>query len=280
MSSRTHTYFFGRLNLLGSWKDKRQFIHEALTTEVFETRRGFKYGLFDIDELEINDELFVFGRLVKYKPLLEGEIVNEDSHELIEDGLIHGVVAKSEFYLHYRTGVIAYRPISNRISDNQFRVISATLIEAGHDHFFVNAEVQSVNEELAIEEAFSKFRHIERVSVDLHPTNPSNRDIYQRLDEKFKRLRASRFRQTIDATSEGLNQDALREDDAYSGLMMAVDGYGRGCIQGEIDDGRRVTIYTDDSPVTKEVVPSEENPRDVLYQLMPTFKRIWERMLR
>ena len=279
MPSRIHTFFFGRFNILGVWEDKRTFIFDGLSTDELEQRGKFKYGFFEIEEIVFESQLFVFGRLVKYKPLLEGEIVDEDRHELSSDGLPYGVVAKSEFILHYKSGVIAFRPVSNRLSASQFRDIFAALFEATHHKFFVDAEVESVDEDLAIEEAFTRFRTISRVSVDLHPTNPSNREIYDRVAKRLKRLQAKRLRQTVEASenSDGLNRDELREDDTYRGLLMAVDGYGRGYIQGVIDEGRKVTIYTDDSPVKKEVIPSED-PTDVLHQLIPVFRRIWDRL--
>lgn len=277
MPARIQIFYFGRLNLIGVWENKRKFVYDALNTDVVEIRGKFKYGFFDVEELDLDGEPFVFGRLVKYKPLLEGEIVNEDKHELTGGGLPDGVVAKSEFFLNYRTGVVSYRPISNRLSANQFRELFAALIEAAHHNFFVDAEVESIDEDLVIEEALSTFKSVNRISVDLHPTNPSNREIYRRLDERLRRLRANRLKQTIESYEGGLDRSELKEDDTYRGLLMAVDGYGKGAIRGETQEGRKVTIYTDDSPVTKEIAPSE-TPSEVLYQLMPTFRRIWERM--
>ena len=277
MPSRVQTFHFGRLNLIGVWDDKRKFVYDTLKIDIVEVRGKFKYGFFGVEEISFDGEVFVFGRLVKYKPLLEGETVNEDKHELTGGGLPDGVVAKSEFFLNYRTGVVAYKPVANMLSANQFRELFAALIEAAHHNFFIDAEVESIDENLVIEEALSTFKSVKRISIDLHPTNPSNREIYRRLDERLHRLKANRLKQTIEANKGGFDRSALKEDDTYRGLFMAIDGYGKGSIQGETQDGRSVTINTDDSPVTKAVAPSEA-PSEVLSQLMPTFRRIWGRM--
>jgi len=47
----------------------------GLKTEKFHDKNEFKYGFFDVQELN-ND--FVYGRIVKYKRVLEGEIVVMD----------------------------------------------------------------------------------------------------------------------------------------------------------------------------------------------------------
>ena len=278
MPPNVHTYYFGRLNLMGVWDNKREFLHKALKSGSVESKRNFKYGIFDVEEIALQGQVFVYGRLVKYKPVLEGEVVDEQKGKVVEGGLPHGVVAKSDFFLHYQSEVIAYRPIANRLSESQFREMFARLIEAAHHHFFVSAALELIEEEFGIIEAVKKFQIIQRIVIEVHPTNPSNRKTYQRIDERLKRLKAQRMKQSIEGGEGGLNKDTLEEDDIYAGLVMAADGYGKGRVQGVLD-GAKVTISTGQSPVKKEILFSE-NPEEVLYQLLPVFKRIWERMKR
>jgi len=278
MPPNIHTYYFGRLNLMGVWPNKREFLYNALRSGVVESKRNFKYGIFDVREISLQGQVFVYGRLVKYKPVLEGEVVDEQKGKVVEGGLPHGVVAKSDFFLHYQSEVIAYRPIANRLSDSQFREMFARLIEAAHHNFFVSAALELIEEEFGIIEAVKKFQVIQRIVVEVHPTNPSNRKTYQRIDERLKRLRAQKMKQSVEGGESGLNKDALEGDDIYAGLVMAADGYGKGRVQGVLD-GAKVTISTGQSPVKKEVLFSE-SPEEVLYQLLPVFKRIWERMKR
>lgn len=278
MPHNVHTFLFGRLNVLGKWDNKRSFLHQALSSGEIEKQRKFKYGIFNVEDLSLDGEIFASGQLVKYKPLLEGEIVDETKKQVVEGGLPDGVVAKSDFFLHYASGIIAYRPITNRLSEKQFRGMFSRLIEAGHYNFFISAEIRLIEEEYGIIEAVKKFDVIRRISIELHPTNPSNRDLYRCIDERLKKLRAESMRQIVEAKEGGLNKDALSEDEVYKGIVMAADGYGRGRVQG-ILDGASVTISTGQSPVKKDILDTD-NPKEDLSQLMEAFRKIWDRMKR
>lgn len=274
MPTKILTFFFGRMNITSYANDKKNLILTGLRTEKFHDKNEFKYGFFDVQELN-ND--FVYGRLVKYKRILEGEIVDEESHRTVVGGLPHGIVAKSDFFLHYKSGVIAYRPLVSRISAKQFRYIFAKLFEMGHDNFFVSAQIETIDEGIRIEEAIRKFQVVKKVSFDIHPTNPSNRDVYKRIDERLKYLRADKFKQTVESDNEGgLSKDGLLEDDTYRSLIMATDGYGNGAIYG-VAEGRKVVITTGDSPVRKEILEGS-NPLEMLESLLPAFKQIWNRI--
>lgn len=278
MKQSVHVYHFGRLNLLGAtYEGKRGYILEALRANIFESDREFKYLIAKVQELTVNDDVFVYGTLVKYKELLEGIVVDENRKELVEGGLPDGLIAEAKFFLHYGSSVVAYRPIANRISDRQFRNLFARLIQAGRNNLMVTADVESIDEEIQILEALEELVTIERITIDLHPTNPSNREIYISIDERLKRLRAERMRQTIEAKDGGLNKTAIREDDTYRGIVMATDGYGWARVDGVNKEGRQVQINTDDSPITARVTDFE-NPHLILESLLSTFTRIWARM--
>ncbi|KAA3646763.1 MAG: DUF4747 family protein [Chloroflexi bacterium] len=275
--ARIRIYNFARLNMVGHIPDKRQLIHDSVRTDEVAIHGKFRYGFFDATEFQLDGEDFAFGRLVKYKKLLEGEIVDEEEHELIEGGLPQGVIAKSRFFIHYRSGVVAYRPIKSRLSEKQFREITAEIINAANQDFFVNTILESVDEEFEIKEALRRFQILSRISFNVHPTNPSNRDEYRELDERLKNLEASRIQQVIEGGENGLNLDSVLGDEAYKGVIMAADGYGQASISGELE-GRHTTINTSDSPYTAPVIFHEE-PISDLEQLMPYFQRIWERMV-
>lgn len=186
-----------------------------------------------------------------------------------------GVVARPEFILHYDSSIITYRPIANRLSHRQFRSVFSSLIESAHHDFFINVELQPIVEEYQITEALLKFARIDRISFTLHPTNPSNRDLYRHIDQRLKDLNAAHIKETIIAGEGGLDQSKLKNDDAINSLVMASDGYGFGAIEGEIED-RKVTITTEDSPIQQEVVATDD-PESLLEQLASAFRRIWQR---
>ena len=65
-------------------------------------------------------------------------------------------------------------------------------------------------------------------------------------------------------------------DDAYKGIMLAVDGYGSASVSGRKDDESRITISTGESPVTKDVSDSDD-PKAIIVQLLEVFMKIWRR---
>jgi hypothetical protein len=261
--------------LLGPWQDRHDFIYSALTSKVTETRRKFRYGFFDVQDLKSEEGIYAFGRMVKYKPVLEGEIVDEERREIVEGGLPLGVVAKPEFLLHYESSLVAYRPISNRLSHRQFRLVYAALIEAAHRDFFVSADLQPVVEQYKLLEAVFRFSRIDRISFEIRPTNPSNRDIYRHIDRRLKALNAAKIKETIISEQGGINQRELKDDDAFRSLLMASDGYGFGEVEGEIE-GHKATIATEDTPVQEEIIATDD-PGGLLDQLRASFRRIMSR---
>lgn len=274
MVSRIVAFQFGRLNLVGTWNDKREFLFKCLSAGIPLEIKQFKYAFFTVQELTEDNEAFAFGRLVKYKSELEEEVVDETTHQLSTDSIPLGVVAKSDFFLHYRSGVIAYRPITNKLSSGQFREVYARLIEKANDNFFVNAEIQPIGEQIEIEEALKRFQIIYRIVIDLHPSNPSNREVWQRVDQRIKAIGANRLREIVDAIpSNGFDLRTLQNDDAYRGVLMAADGYGKAEVIGKMDNVEKI-IRTEDSP-TETKVTIDDDPRQTLAQLIQTFRHIW-----
>jgi hypothetical protein len=221
-------------------------------------------------------EKFVYGELVKYKRMLEGEVVNEDTKQRDLGGLPFGVVSVTKFFIHFDSQVIAYRPISSRVSEKQFRLFLSKLIEKGHNNFFVSADIESVDEDIEITKSISLLKRVSRIFLDVKPTNPSNRPVYEKLDNRLKRLEAKKEQRTLISTEQGFNLEALKDDEVYMGIVLAADGYGRASVHGEKEDGTKVVIRTSDSPVIKSVSDSEE-PLAILVQLFKTFERIWKR---
>jgi hypothetical protein len=276
--NRIHSYYFARLNLLSFQEEKQKFIFDTLGTNVIEELGKFKYGFFEPNDIEFDGEAFVNCKLVKYKPILEGEAVDESLHKVVEDGLQHGVVAKSDFFLHYNSGVVAFHPIVNKLSISQFRTMFGRIIEATHHQFFVQAQLSLIEELYKIQSDIKKFQTIKKITFDIHPTNPSASPIYKSIDDRLKKLEAENYRASLIGKEGGLNQDALLQDDAYKSLLMAADGFGRGTLEGKIDN-RNVTITTDESPIRKDAIFSESLD-EMLHQLIITFKEIWKRTQR
>lgn len=277
MDGIIHTYQFGRLSVIGAIPDnKESFIMAALSAPVHLEKRQFRYMISNEKILTYQNHRFAYGELVKYKALLEGEVINENTKQIDIGGLPYGIVATSKFFIHFNSQIISFRPIKSRISDRQFKEYFPDLLEAGYHNFFVSAEIDSVDEDIKIVESIKLLKRVSRIFFSVRPTNPSNRPIYRKLDERLKRLEAEREQRTIIATEAGFNIDELLYDEVYMGIIQAADGYGRASVYGEKEDGTSAVIHTSDSPVIEKVADNVE-PLAILAQLFQTFKRIWQR---
>lgn len=278
MPSIRNSYLFGRINLYASdetIKNKFDFFVSSLNTKVVVTKYKFSYGFFDVIVVDQHQQ-FLSGNLVKWRSELENEVVDQKKHIISEARLPDAVVGKSDFYIHVPSGIIAYHPISNKISDQQFRDIFTELIINANERFFVGIKFEVINEQIRLIDAINKLDKIFTVSFSVHPTNPSNRDVFKDIDERIKRLNAGEYSSTIEAKStEGLNRQALQDDEFLSGIYMAADGYGDAMVSG-IKGGREITIYTKNSPIKKSIEKSEDRIT-ILNRLREMFERIQNR---
>lgn len=277
MSGKLQTYNFGRISILAAnIVDKEDFLMTAFSAQVRVEHREFRYLIANEKIITYNGERFAYGQIVKYKRMLEGDVIDEIEKQITDGVLPYGVIAHSKFFIHIPSQVLAFHPVPSRISDKQFKEYLARLIEAGQHNFFVSAEVETIDEEIKISNSISLLKKVSRIFLDIRPTNPSNRPIYRQVDERLKLLQADREQITLTAGESGLDKQAILEDDIYKGLLMAADGYGKASVYGERDDGTCVVIRTDDSQVTKRVA-DDEDPVTIVAQLYETFVQIWRR---
>ncbi|MFN8469368.1 MAG: hypothetical protein U0X20_27680 [Caldilineaceae bacterium] len=276
MPRNTHTYLFGRIHIVSGVQDRdsKEMLVDALKSGVVVVNGRFEYGFFEVTEFGEGDERYVCGQLVKFKDLLEGERVDKVNRRIVEDGLDEGVVAKSIFCIHYRSLIIAYRPITNRTSASQFRKAFCDLVRTANEGFFFDVTIDTIQEEIAIQEALERFDVVNRVYFEIHPTNPSNRHVYKRLDERLKEWQAQKMQQTIES-KWGLNKSALLQDDTYRALIMASDGYGRAQVEGKVN-GQVLVVSTNESPVREEI-RATDNVESAWQQLRSKIQQLLDR---
>lgn len=278
MPYRTIKYYFGRLNLIAVFDDKREFLFKALKTNRVQQYRGYNWGFFDIVELESELGNFFHGYLVKYKPEFSEEVANPDTHSLEDQEIDNFVMAKSRFFLHIKSGIITYHPVGNIISRQTFVERFCKLFEYSLDNMFVNAEIQSIEEDYTIFEVIRSFKKIKRVHIYLHPSNPSNRDRWKRTDERLKNLGASSYYERYEVDEEIGSLNVIEDEEINSKIAMADDGYGKVDITGEID-GELQTVSTSDNPIATQAPNDEVEARNVLERLFIKLKDIFDRFI-
>lgn len=276
MSSRDIKYYFGRLNLFAVFDDKEKFLLNALNSKKALEYRGFKWGFFEILELKTKLNKFIHGYLVKYKPEFSEEVANPDTHNLEDQSIENFVVAKSRFFIHIKSGVIAYHPDGNNISREHFVERFCRLFEFALDNMFVNAEIQAIEEDYKIFDIIKSFKTIQRLHIYLHPSNPSNRDRWRRTDERLKKIGVIKYSEHYDADLRIGNLNILDDEDINNKITMADDGYGKADVTGYID-GELKTVSTSDNPLSMQAPSDEETPENVLKILLEKVITIFSR---
>jgi hypothetical protein len=271
-------YYFGRLNLITGDNDKVGLLRKALASDAVLAVRGQRWGFYEFRELEDPSGLFMSGYLVKYNPEAEEEIVIPERHALEDKAVENKVMAKSRFFLHASSGLIVYHPVGGQISRKLFPRRFVQVFEDALANFFVNADIQSIEEEYSFEEMLKSFTFIREVSIHLHPSNPSSRDIWQNVDRRMKELNASDYREKYESDERKGGLKVVEDQNIRQKIAMAVDGYGNVEVTGD-RDGKMLKVSTLDNPMSI-LAPSGENPEEVFPALRETIASFLGRFTR
>lgn len=267
------TYLFGRLNLVAPYQDKLEYLMQLMNSRKYLRKRDYEWGFFDIELLPVDNHKFIFGHLCKYRPSDSEEVVDKNTGRIGAQFVIDHLHAKSPFFLHVSSGLLAFHPVPNQIRPNTFRRMFAKLLMHAQDNIFIQADVQMVHQEYEIFKAIRRFERIISIQIVLHPSNPSNRERWRRTNERLHKLKAHTFKQEY-TNPDGLNID--EDDEVYGDIIMASDGYGKATVRG-IMNGKDTTASTEQTPVKGEA-PSDGPRKSILEHLLDTFKDIWDRM--
>jgi hypothetical protein len=276
MTTRTVQYFFGRLNLIAVFDNKREFLLTGLRGKSIIHIRNSGWGFFEINEIEDRGDNWLYGYLVKYRPETDEEKVVTETHTIEDEIVQDRVKAKARFFVHIESGVIAYRTISNHISRGQFVNNFVAVFQENHENFFVQAEIQSIEEELPMLETLQRFTRIQEVRIVLHPSNPNNRDIWDRTDRRIKDLNAVKYQEQLEANRHSDGLYVTQDEEIKGKITMAVDGYGLAEVTGTLD-GNNKTVRTNDNPITRQA-PNDDAPvEDIFQSILLAFRIIKER---
>jgi hypothetical protein len=279
MPNKPVRYYFGRLNLIATFKDKREFILRGLRTDKFIERRNFIWGFFDIKEIKTNQGLFIHGYLVKYRPKSELEVALPEKHRLGEVTAPNLVEAKSRFFLHIESGLIVYHPVGGQIENDVFCERFIEIFHEALDKFFVNAEIQAIEERFQVLEIIKKFKSISKVEIYLHPSNPNLSDLWKDIDQRLKTLSATSYKEVYENDKKESTLNVADDSEIRGKVAMAEDGYGKASVTGELE-GEVKTVSTKDNPITALAPGDEEEPEKVLESLDESLRRIFQRFIK
>jgi hypothetical protein len=277
MADQPQRYFYGRLNLIGSYQDKQSFLLQGLASETTLEAYGHVWRFVELAELNSSDGVFLHGYLIKYKRETVEEVVTQATGELSDLAIPNVVVAKARFFLHVESGIIAYHPVPGQIEPRQFRERVVRLFIANHQGFFVDATLESIEEQYALRDEVRRMTTVERIHISLHPSNPSTRDAWQRIDDRLKKLGTRKYTEEYQTRPDILEgPEVIADEEILAKLLMAEDGYGEAQVKGRID-GKIRTIKTHDKPVTSEAPGDDTPPAQVLESILITARTIFRR---
>ena len=275
-----HSYLFGRLNLIGVTGDKKDFIVGGVSSTVVIEAPPYNWSFYDVEEftspIEDLPGTFVVGNLVKYRPDSKGEAADTETHKTKSVLIPNEVAGKAPFYLHIETGMIAYRPIAGPIYANTFRNKFALLFEAAYDSLLLDAEIQSIDQEASFVVALGRLTEVKRFTSSLHPSNPRNRDRWERVDQRLQRLQAVRVEEDYKLKPGAPASNLVHDPDIEAKVSMAEDGYGEASASGK-EGSKEVYISTSKHPVTAKVASNLDSKPAILRILGDGFSRISER---
>ena len=279
MPNKPVKYYFGRFNLIATYQNKKEFLLRGLQTKKYIPHRNHLWGFVEITEIKTNQGLFIHGYLVKYKAESGEEVVLPEKHKLGEVRVPNTVEAKSRFFLHIESGLIAYHPVGGQIENEMFSERFVEIFHEALDKMFVNAEIQAIEDRFQVLEIIKKFRSISKVEVYLHPSNPNLSPLWKNVDARIKKVGANNYTEVYEVTKEGSTLDVADDEDIRGKIAMAEDGYGEADVTGDMD-GEVRRISTKDNPITAQAPGDEETPESVLENLKDPLQRIFDRFIK
>ncbi len=272
-------FYFGRLNTLGLYDSKRDFLLQGLRTDVVFESRHQRWGYFQIREDASSLGQFITGYLVRFRSLEETEIAQLETHSIGTESIENFIVAKSRFYLHIPSGLIAFDTAGGKVKVPTFIDMFCRVFEEGLQNFFVSAEIQMVEDRLEFFRSIREFTRIIKVQVALHPSNPRNADLCVGVDNRMKAIGATSLIEEIRNDSQDGTLKVGEDEQLQSKFYMAEDGYGIAKVTGTIN-GETRTISTRNNPITLSVPKFQTLEDGVVEQLLGRFSEIMSRFVR
>lgn len=263
----TARYYLSRVTKFGDLDDSK--IIAAITSATSIARNTFHYTFIDA-QTKGNPPTYIFGRLAKYEPRAEVDVVETTLHEQAHRNVPNLLVAASPFVYIPEFSAIAYQHIWDRLEKEHFEKYFADLIVEKYGRFFVECSVQPIADLRAFVVRLSKLDSITRIRAEVVPPNPLFGPVWRQLrdylhDRNLKEVaikeqaqEGQRIQTNIpEAATALLKEDvsareAVRLLDSPTGgitdaaVFMAADGYGKASIDG-LQEGKRVTVRSRDT---------------------------------
>lgn len=263
-------YFFGHISGKPGDDKSYDFFEKGLNKDVIIENLGYQWRFLEISHA-LSKEIgkFFTGFLVKFKTTRE-EVVDAGgiSHDIVEDH----VRAKSRFFIHIDSGIVAYNPITNFIERNYFCKIFERLFIKSLHNLAAEVKVTPREEPCNLQQVMEELDSIKKITLKLQKPNPRHEDMWKEFEKILEEMGATHYSEIIEnKKSESLDYSKIAH--IKSKLSLAESEYGMGEIVG-FKNGKSITVRSKENPITVNVDRDIEKPEDILAELIPTFSRI------
>ncbi|MBF0246669.1 MAG: hypothetical protein HQL36_01135 [Alphaproteobacteria bacterium] len=256
--------------------------------------RGNAWTFLDVQYLDISNQQFVFGKLSKYAPEGEVEVVDVNTHSKKTQAEPNLLVASSPFvYIPNHSGLCFLR-VPNIIEEHTFIRRFCEIIERTNHDFFVECDVDLVSDLKKFYAKLSSLDKVFRIQAHVSPPNPLFGPLWESLKQYLDKrntdhlhivedapegesLNTSLKDLVLSATSELSDRQYTDPENVPIGdaaILMAADGYGKGKVKGS-KEGNLVVISTSETSLsfTFDKTP---DPHKLFQKALKIFEKVKE----
>jgi hypothetical protein len=277
---RKGTYYLGRVVKTGALETKH--IISALKSPNSISRYNSAWTFVDVEEFSHHNDVFFFGRLVKYDPAAQVPIVDPEKRRQVMQSEPNMTRASSPFVYIPAFQGLSFLHISNQIEYMAFMSRWAEIINASHHEILSHCDVDPIADLRSFVNKLKALDGIYRVSATVSPPNPMFGPLWADLKDYLVQRKTDRMK--IDEDSDQLNPITTNlaehvegildqtEEKPYrpnalpigdAAILMAADGYGKGFVRGK--QGEDFTVIRTSETVRNFSFSRDPEPHD-LYQ--------------
>jgi hypothetical protein len=284
--SKEGTYYLGRIVLQGVMT-KDDLVHLLKKPKPIQVGE-YSWTITDFKAHEQCGKKYYFGKLTKYQPEAEVDVVDIKTYSEIKKDIENAKIASSTFiYLPDYSG-IAYLHVWNRIEQETFvRRFTAIVLR---DQIMVDCNIDPVSDLAAFYKRISSLDKISCIQAKVHPPNPLFGHMWKELKEFLEKRKTaelkieeravkgedllSNIKKAVRSVEENQTGDQ-KIDITDAAILMAADGYGTGKIQGS--EGKNKVVVATGDTVKNFKFSSDPKPEELFVVADGLFKDISEK---
>ena len=253
MGKREAVFYIGRISKIGFDQDK--FIETIFDPKPLkDNNTNTMWNIVNVAKEEGNISYYS-GKLNKVKPDATITVMTKNYKEEIEKEEPDMVLNSSEFIYIPQYSGIAFHSIPNYIEPKRFISIFSRIIENSLGNFFVDCKINLLDDLDSFFKKLNSFSSISTMKATVNPPNPLFGRFWESLKEYLKKRNATELQikeinkdKNLKTAIKELIMLILNKDEKEielylksndislldSAILMSLDGYGNGRIDGYI----------------------------------------------